>query len=124
MSYSGYDIEDALVLNKASIDRGFGRCIVLRKYACSLKTYPNQAFDRIVPPPPEPTNRKGPPRKPRYDTLDEDGICSPGLPIALGDIYINKQTPINTRDPISSLENIPDTGNFIMFFLCGNFCEF
>ncbi len=33
MSYSGYDIEDAIVMNKASLDRGFGRCIVLRKCA-------------------------------------------------------------------------------------------
>jgi hypothetical protein len=32
MSYSGYDIEDAIVMNKASLDRGFGRCIVLKKY--------------------------------------------------------------------------------------------
>src|ERR1700742_3341626 len=39
MSYSGYDIEDALVLNKSSCDRGFGRCQVLRKYPVSLKLY-------------------------------------------------------------------------------------
>ena len=35
MSYSGYDIEDAIVMNKASLDRGFGRCIVMKKY-CSI----------------------------------------------------------------------------------------
>lgn len=32
MSYSGYDIEDAIVMNKSSLDRGFGRCIVVKKY--------------------------------------------------------------------------------------------
>jgi hypothetical protein len=32
-----YDIEDAIVMNKASLDRGFGRCIVLKKYGVSLK---------------------------------------------------------------------------------------
>jgi hypothetical protein len=37
-----YDIEDAIVMNKASLDRGFGRCIVLRKYGTSLKKYPNR----------------------------------------------------------------------------------
>jgi len=33
MSYSGYDIEDAIVMNKSSLDRGFGRCIVMKRYA-------------------------------------------------------------------------------------------
>lgn len=32
MSYSGYDIEDAIVMNKSSLDRGFGRCIAMKKY--------------------------------------------------------------------------------------------
>lgn len=41
MSYSGYDIEDALVLNRASVDRGFGRCQVFRKCGTIIKRYPN-----------------------------------------------------------------------------------
>ena len=33
MSFSGYDIEDAVILSKGAIDRGYGRC--KRKYlAC------------------------------------------------------------------------------------------
>ena len=31
MSYSGYDIEDAVVVNKASLDRGFGRLLIYRR---------------------------------------------------------------------------------------------
>lgn len=41
MSYSGYDIEDALILNRASVDRGFGRCQVFRKHGTIIKRYPN-----------------------------------------------------------------------------------
>ena len=41
MSFSGYDIEDALILNRASVDRGFGRCQVFRKYTTQIKSYPN-----------------------------------------------------------------------------------
>src|ERR1700712_5381480 len=41
MSFSGYDIEDALILNKASLDRGYGRCQVFRKNATLLRKYPN-----------------------------------------------------------------------------------
>lgn len=37
MSYSGYDIEDAIIINRASIDRGYGRCIVYRKNTIPLK---------------------------------------------------------------------------------------
>lgn len=39
-------------MNRASLDRGFGRCIVLKKYGAVLKRYPNRARDRIVAPTP------------------------------------------------------------------------
>jgi len=32
MSYTGYDIEDAVILNRASLDRGFGRAMYMRRY--------------------------------------------------------------------------------------------
>jgi DNA-directed RNA polymerase III subunit RPC2 len=44
MSFSGYDIEDALILNRASLDRGFGRCQVFRKYVSLIKRYPNGLY--------------------------------------------------------------------------------
>jgi RNA polymerase Rpb2, domain 6 len=48
----GYDIEDAIVMNRASLDRGFGRCIVLKKSQAVLRKYPNRAQDRVVAPAP------------------------------------------------------------------------
>merc|ERR1719379_2597887 len=47
MSYSGYDIEDAIVMNKASLDRGFGRCFVMRRNRIDMKEYENNTSDRI-----------------------------------------------------------------------------
>ncbi|ELR20086.1 DNAdirected RNA polymerase, beta subunit [Acanthamoeba castellanii str. Neff] len=102
--YSGYDIEDALVLNRASVDRGFGRCIVLKKTTATIKKYPNQTFDRIVGPPPE--NDRG---QKRFDCLDVDGIASPGERVEPGKVYINKQTPINTTDTLANPDNIPES---------------
>jgi DNA-directed RNA polymerase III subunit RPC2 len=37
MSCSGYDIEDAIILNKNSLDRGFLRCLVLKKHQASIR---------------------------------------------------------------------------------------
>merc|ERR1719331_2769126 len=50
MSYSGYDIEDAIVMNRASLDRGFGRCHVMRRTGISMLTYGNSAKDMLAPP--------------------------------------------------------------------------
>ena len=50
MAHAGYDIEDAIVMNKSSLDRGFGRCVVLRKYGTTMKKYKNRTTDRVVKP--------------------------------------------------------------------------
>ncbi|PIO64051.1 DNA-directed RNA polymerase, beta subunit [Teladorsagia circumcincta] len=58
MSYSGYDIEDALVLNKASLDRGYGRCLVYKHAKGTARKYPNQTYDRLMGPSLDPLTRK------------------------------------------------------------------
>lgn len=37
-------------MNKSSLDRGFGRCIVLRKYGATMKKYMNRTKDRVLAP--------------------------------------------------------------------------
>jgi DNA-directed RNA polymerase III subunit RPC2 len=95
MSYSGYDIEDALILNKASVDRGYGRCQVFRKNVTMIKKYPNGTYDRIADAPLD--EETGLPQK-RYDIIQSDGIAGAGERVDPGDVYINKQTPTNAND--------------------------
>lgn len=93
MSYSGYDIEDALIINKASLDRGFGRCLVYKTSKCLLKRYANQTFDRIQGPLIDTQNSK-----PiwKHGVLDADGIVGPGEQV------LNKQTIVNRSIPVIS----------------------
>lgn len=94
MSFSGYDIEDALILNKASLDRGFGRCLVYRKQNCALKRYTNQTYDRIMGP-----SLDAKTGKPiwRHEVLDKDGICSPGERVSSKQVLVNKSMPVITQ---------------------------
>ncbi|KAG8946951.1 DNA-directed RNA polymerase III core subunit ret1 [Tulasnella sp. 419] len=94
MSYSGYDIEDALILNKASLDRGYGRCQVMRKNSTILRHYANGSFDRLADPP---KDENGETLR-RYAVVEDDGLGGPGERLDPGDIYVNKQTPAETKE--------------------------
>lgn len=103
MSFSGYDIEDALVINKASIDRGFGRCQVLRKTTTTLKHYPNQTSDRLEGvkyEAPAGNHKKGSKPKPVYAhrVLGPDGLAEVGAKIENGQVCVNKAVPITVQD--------------------------
>ena len=91
MSYSGYDIEDALVLNKASVDRGFGRCQVFRKYSTTLRRYPNGTEDRIA----DPDLENGEQVR-KHALLDNNGIAHVGDKVKMGEVYLRKQVPLNS----------------------------
>ncbi|KAK9461659.1 uncharacterized protein V1516DRAFT_672612 [Lipomyces oligophaga] len=113
MSYSGYDIEDALVLNKASIDRGFGRCQVLKKNTTTLKRYSNQTHDRLDG---VKINANGEPIY-KHTVLEADGLPGVGEQVSNGMVYVNKQVPTNASDnmigapggPVQSDDDYKDT---------------
>ena len=87
MSYSGYDIEDALVLNRASCERGYGRCQVYKKVSAALRTYPNGMQEEIV------DNRH---LDPGNSKLGSDGLVEVGEQLEKGDTYLIKRTPLRT----------------------------
>ncbi|KAK3985557.1 hypothetical protein QBC44DRAFT_334789 [Cladorrhinum sp. PSN332] len=91
MSYSGYDIEDALVLNKASLDRGFGACQVFRKYAVEMKKYPSNRKDRLAGP------TMGEDGKPiaKHRCLDKDGLAIVGAKINQGETMVMREVPMD-----------------------------
>ena len=95
MSFSGYDIEDALVLNKASCDRGFGRCQVFRKHATQLRNYPNRSTDRVGG---IQWDEKSDGKKPigKHAILSNDGTAMVGEKISDGEVYLAKEVPLNT----------------------------
>jgi DNA-directed RNA polymerase III subunit RPC2 len=130
MSYSGYDIEDAVVINKASLDRGYGRCMVMRKHNATAKKYPNQTRDKLVAPPTEQgliaqftaqmtggnaqinAQRAAESAKQRlvkYRVIDSDGLPNVGMKIEDGEILVNKESPQNTMDTMANPEN-PEGG--------------
>ncbi|KAF2878319.1 hypothetical protein BDV95DRAFT_600982 [Massariosphaeria phaeospora] len=89
MSYSGYDIEDALVLNKASCDRGFGRCQVFKKTSTALKTYANGTADIV--------NGGGIAEdNPAHAAIGKDGVAQVGARLEQGDAYLLKLLPSDT----------------------------
>lgn len=91
MSYSGYDIEDALVLNKASCDRGFGRCQVFKKLSMPLKTYGNGYQDRLA-------DRDA--KNPRHQKIGKDGLVEVGSQLESSEMYMLKEQPLNQASAI------------------------
>lgn len=113
MSFTGYDIEDALILNQASLDRGFGRCQVMRKFSTTLRKYANGTYERVVAPTAlgdalttgttsSASGNSVAGIGQRWEVLESDGIAGVGERLLNGQIYVNKQIP----DSSSSITSI------------------
>ena len=108
MSYSGYDIEDAVLLNKASLDRGFGRIMTLRRNEIVMEKYSNGTKD-IRRGPTNDSIKNSSKYLRNLHAIDNDGLPFIGTQLSNGDIYLNKFSPANTKDILPSTNEM----NFI-----------
>ena len=92
LPFDGYNIEDAIVLSKASVDRGLGRTFFFRIYDAEAKQYPGGMRDTFEIPNAE-DNVRGYKGERAYRLLEEDGVVAAESPVKGGDILIGKTSP-------------------------------
>ena len=92
LPFDGYNIEDAIVLSKAAVDRGLGRTFFFRIYDAEAKQYPGGMRDQFEIPNAEESIRgyKG---ERAYRLLEEDGVVASEATVRGGDILIGKTSP-------------------------------
>jgi len=89
-TYYGYNMKDAVVLNKAAVDRGLGRSVFYRTYSDEERRYPGGQKDKIRVPPPSTDGYLG---EHAYSKLSEDGLVEKETEVHEGDVLIGKTSP-------------------------------
>jgi len=92
LPYEGYNIEDAVVFNKSSIDRGLGRTFFYRVYEAEAKQYPGGMKDKFEIPSSD-ANIRGYRGEKSYRLLEDDGAIMHESIVNGGDILIGRTSP-------------------------------
>ncbi len=90
MTHEGYNMEDALVFNKGSLNRGVGRSFYFRPYSAVEMNYAGGLKDEIAIPEKDTSGYK---MEASYKFLESDGVVDPEAEIDEGEVLIGKMSP-------------------------------
>lgn len=105
MCWDGYNLNDAIVLNKSSVERGTFRSMYYRTYDILKKRYWGGQEDEITIPDPSVKGYRG---EEAYYTLEADGIIGPEVNVVSDSVLIGKVSPLrflSGEEFVAKIEN-------------------
>ena len=93
MSLHGYNMQDAVIMNRSSVQRGMGRSAFYRTYNAERRRFPGGQVEEIEVPGTGLEEVKGLKPADAYSHLEDDGLPIPETELTGGDVLVGKTSP-------------------------------